>query len=92
MDFIIKKKKYEKNSSNILTKYEKTKLIAERAEQIANGAPSKIPINPNERFDPKKYAKLELKEKVIPLLLVREPIFNNEKKEIFNPNEMEIKN
>lgn len=57
-----------------LTKYEKVKLLATRTNQLARGAKPMIK-NVDYNITPKELAKLELKEKVIPLIVLR-PIPN----------------
>ena len=60
----------EKKTKPFLTKYEKTKLLGVRAQMIANGATPLISV-PNDVTDTLTIAKLELKEKKIPLLIRR---------------------
>lgn len=58
-------------TNNILSKYEKVKIIGLRAEQIQRGASPYIVINPNKPFDPREIAKQELYEKKIPYMICR---------------------
>lgn len=51
-----------------LTPYERARLIGRRAQQLAMGAPSSIPMNTT---DPLEHAMSELRAGVIPLLIVR---------------------
>ncbi len=70
----------KKNSSNLsgkvkigppfLTKYERVAIISARALQIEVGAPILIELPPN-LIDPVEIAKLELKKKVLPLIIRR---------------------
>ncbi len=54
-----------------LTKYEKTRIIGVRAEQLAKGALPTFPINENEEFDPVKIAMIELEKRILPIIIVR---------------------
>lgn len=56
-------------TSNILTKYEKVKIIGIRAEQIQRGAVPYVPVE--EPFDARAIAKQELKEGKIPFMISR---------------------
>lgn len=68
---IYKNYKPEDNkSSNIMTKYEKTLIIGQRAEQIANGAEPLIEI-PEGIYDIIEIARLELKMKASPFIVKR---------------------
>ncbi|AYV86075.1 MAG: putative DNA-directed RNA polymerases I, II, and III 23 kDa [Solivirus sp.] len=58
-------------TSKFLGKYEKARLIAVRAKQIANRAPIKIPISRLRSRDSLKIAKQELEEGVIPNKILR---------------------
>jgi len=64
-------KVYEKNIQTIpiLTKYEKARLLGERAMEIAKGAPTLV--DTGDMRDPKKIAKKELKQGLIPFLIKR---------------------
>jgi len=53
-----------------LTRYEKSRIIGARALQIALGAPVLIEI-PKGLTDPIEIAKLELKAKVLPIIIRR---------------------
>lgn len=54
----------------IMTKYEKVRVLGTRAQQIASGAPPAVDIgNLTNAMD---IAEKELKEKVLPLLIIRE--------------------
>ena len=66
------KKSYK--TSNILTKYEKTKILSERCQQLNNGSISYIKdIQSNNIYE---IANEELKMKLIPFIIKR-PISNN---------------
>lgn len=67
-------KEINKITRPFLTKYEKVKLLATRTNQLARGAKPMIK-NVDYSITPKELAKLELKEKVIPLIVLR-PIPN----------------
>ena len=54
---------------NVLSKYEKSALISDRAEDISRGSPITIK-NPN-TTNPIEIAKLELKAKTIPYKVIR---------------------
>lgn len=75
---IINSKKEKKNSHTLnigLTKYEKTRILGERAAQIDNG--SKILISNPERFtNSYQIAEEEFKLKKIPFIIKRP--FNND--------------
>jgi len=64
-------KKTEKKTFNFLTKYEKNYIIGFRIQQIANGSPIFIDIDPNSKFDIFKIATQELLEKKLPFKLKR---------------------
>ena len=57
------------------TKFELARVIGSRALQISNGAPSMIKLDAEvlgkTRYNPIEIAKLELKEGVIPITVVR---------------------
>ena len=58
----------------MLTKYEKTRILGQRAKQINNGAKPLIPITPN-MIDGYLIAIKELEEKKIPVI-IRRPLPN----------------
>lgn len=73
-DFADIMKNYDPNkniSKNILSKYEKVKIIGARAEQIQRGSPINIPVDPNVPFDARKIAIEELKLGKIPMMICR---------------------
>lgn len=55
-----------KTTPPVLTKYERARLIAERAAELAKGYPSTIPKNQITSTQPEKIAEQELKLKIIP--------------------------
>lgn len=59
----------ERITKPVLTKFEKVRIIGVRARQLSHGAKPMIKGLTN--MDPKEVAKLELKMKVIPLILIR---------------------
>ena len=91
-DYIkIKKVKRDvKKTSPYIDKYEYTRLIAVRAQQISQGIGelSKPKIE-TDVVDPISIAKMELSQRVFPLILVR-TLFDGTKEE-WNPNEMNIR-
>tara|TARA_B100000700_G_C14542593_1_gene622702 strand:- start:300 stop:632 length:333 start_codon:yes stop_codon:yes gene_type:complete len=71
---------YEKNKKNYITspflnKYEKTKIISERAQQLANGSISLLK-NPESYSSVFEIALEELKQKKIPFIIKR-PVANS---------------
>ena len=60
----------EKNTAPIMTKYEKARILGERANQISNGAKPlvKVPNNIKSELD---IAKLELIERKLPFIIRR---------------------
>lgn len=59
----------ERISKPILTKYERVRILGERARQISLGA--KPMIKGLKNMDPKNVAKMELEKQVIPLIIIR---------------------
>jgi DNA-directed RNA polymerase I, II, and III subunit RPABC2 len=70
-----------------LTKYEKTKIIGLRAEQIAYGAKPKVDC---EDTNPLKIAEKELEEKKIPLVLIREWPDKSKRKFVLNEKKRKL--
>lgn len=68
---IISDKLSEKITLNFLTKYEKTKLIGIRAQQINKGAQPMIDISDIVPLTPINIAKEELKQRKIPFIINR---------------------
>jgi DNA-directed RNA polymerases I, II, and III subunit RPABC2 len=58
-------------TKQFLNKYEKTRLLATRARQIALGSPPMVPFPREGQPDPMELAVRELKEKVTPLIIRR---------------------
>jgi DNA-directed RNA polymerase subunit K/omega len=56
---------------NVLTKYELTKLIGMRIEQLARGAPTLIEIDKKKNLSIHDIVYLELDQKKLPLMIVR---------------------
>ena len=77
----------ERISNNILTKYERVKILGVRAKQISESAKIMVKIDNNESLSPMELAKLELKHKVIPFKIKR-PIGKN-RYEIWKISELE---
>jgi len=75
LDFETFYRDYEKNKVNYITnprlnKYEKTKIISERAQQLANGGISYLK-NPENYNNVHEIALEELKQKKIPIIIQR---------------------
>lgn len=58
-------------TNNILSKYEKVKIIGIRAEQIQRGAKPYIDIDETKPFDAREIAKKELVARKIPFMISR---------------------
>lgn len=58
-------------TSNILTKYEKVKIIGIRAEQLQRGGVPYIEIDEDKPFDARAIAKQELMANKIPFMISR---------------------
>jgi DNA-directed RNA polymerase subunit K/omega len=58
-------------TKNILSKYEKVKIIGVRAEQLQRGATPNIKIDPSTAFDPRSIAYEELRQKKLPMMVCR---------------------
>lgn len=58
-------------TNEFLTKYEKTKVIALRAEQLARGAQPFVEFEAGEAFDPYEVALRELEARRLPFVIVR---------------------
>lgn len=56
---------------NILTKYERTKIIGMRMEQLARSAPANVAIDPHKPFDPYAIAMQELHSRKLPFMVCR---------------------
>ena len=79
-DILHFQKNYASNKKNnisrpYLTKFEKTKVIAERAQQISNGSKSLLK-NPMAYNSPYEMALEELRQKKIPFIIKR-PVANH---------------
>lgn len=75
-------------TKNFMTIYERVRLLGERAKQLSLGA--KPMIKGAENLNPKDVAKLELENKVIPLIIIR--TLPNGVKEKWKISELEIIN
>ena len=56
---------------NVLTKYELTKIIGMRVEQLARGAPTLVKIPNTEMQNLHKIVEHELKTRVLPFMVIR---------------------
>ena len=70
----IQMKKESRKTSPFLTKFEKTKVISERAQQISNGSKTLLK-NPQAYNSPYEMALEELRQKKIPFIIKR-PVAN----------------
>jgi DNA-directed RNA polymerases I, II, and III subunit RPABC2 len=75
-------------TNNILTKYEKVKVLGLRSEQIQRGAKLYVDIPENGVFNPLEIAKRELMEKKIPFMICRK--LPNGQKEYWRLDDMII--
>lgn len=67
-------KQYDPNNNktkNILSKYEKVKIIGIRAEQLQRGSPPLVTLDEDEPFDARKLAYEELRQKKLPMMICR---------------------
>lgn len=73
-DFSDIMKNYDPNKNktkNILSKYEKVKMIGIRAEQLQRGAQPNIKLNHDIPFDPREIAHEELRQRKLPMMICR---------------------
>ena len=56
---------------DVLTKYERTKIIGMRAEQLARGAQPLLDVVIGQRFDPYEVAEQELLSRRLPFIIQR---------------------
>jgi DNA-directed RNA polymerase subunit K/omega len=75
-------------TKNYLTIYERVRILGERAKQLSLGA--KALIKGAENMDPKVVARMELENKIIPLIIIR--TLPNGQKEKWKVSELEIIN
>lgn len=90
-DFNDLMKTYNPNKNitrNILSKYEKVKILGLRAEQIQRGARPYVEVNPNEDFSPIDIAKKELDQRKLPFMICRK--LSNGNKEYWRLDDMII--
>ena len=78
----------ERVTKPFLTKFERVRLLGDRAKQLSLGA--KPMLKNTELLNPKEIARLELEKKVIPLIIER--TLPNGKKERWNITELSIVN
>lgn len=79
-----------KKTSNRLTRYEYTLLVAARALALSSGAIPLIPYRELNIYDPREIAERELLERVIPLLVQR--TLPDGTKEFWHVKDMLIRN
>jgi len=79
-----------KKTSNRMTRFEYTMLIAVRAIQISMGSLPLIPYKEEGIYEPREIAERELQERVIPLVIQRN--LPDGSKEIWHVKDMYIKN
>jgi DNA-directed RNA polymerase subunit K/omega len=73
-DFSDIMKNYDPNKNktkNILSKYEKVKMIGIRAEQLQRGAEPNIKLDESIPFDPREIAHEELRQRKLPMMICR---------------------
>lgn len=58
-------------TNNILSKYEKTKIIGLRMEQLARQAEPYVDVDTTKPFDPFEISQRELRERKIPFMICR---------------------
>lgn len=58
-------------TKNILTKYERVKIIGLRSEQLQRGADPYVPIDTKKEFNPRDIATEELKQNKLPFMIRR---------------------
>lgn len=67
-------KKYDpaKNrTKNILSKYEKVKILGLRSEQLQRGADPYVELDPSQPFNPRDVAVQELQQRKLPFMIRR---------------------
>lgn len=86
---IIKMYNPEKNKTmNILSKYERTKIIGMRMEQLARSSRPYVDIDPSKQFDPYDIAMAELNTRKLPFMICR--TLPNGEKEFWRLEDMMI--
>lgn len=75
-------------TNNILSKYEKTKILGLRMEQLARQADPYVDVDMNKPFDPAEISLRELRERKIPFMICR--TLPNGKKEYYRLDDMII--
>jgi DNA-directed RNA polymerase I, II, and III subunit RPABC2 len=74
-DFDDVMRKYDPSQNktrNILSKFEKVKLIGLRSEQLQRGAQPYVDVDTSSSFNPKNIALQELHEKKLPFMIKRQ--------------------
>lgn len=79
-----------KKTSNRMTRFEYTMLIAARALQLSAGAHPLIDYKKENIYDPREIAERELNERIIPLVIQRN--LPDGSKEFWKVEDMYIKN
>ena len=69
-DIMMKYDPTKNTTKNILTKYEKAKIISNRAEQIQRNAPIYVDLD-RTKFSPIEIAIKELEQRTIPFMICR---------------------
>jgi len=77
----------KKRTSDYMTRYEYTRLIASRTVEIDNGFPPKV--DAKGIFDPYEIARMELHSRVIPLVIER--TLQDGTKEVWHVKDMHIR-
>lgn len=58
-------------TKNILSKYEKVKIVGLRSEQLQRGADPYVPVDTSKPFNPREVANEELRQRKIPFMIKR---------------------
>jgi DNA-directed RNA polymerase subunit K/omega len=87
-DIISKYDPKKNKTQNMLTKYEKVKIIGVRIEQLQRGAQPNIPIDINKPFNPREIAHEELRQNKLPMMICRK--LPDGEKEYWRLNDMII--
>ncbi len=91
VDFADFAKNYDPRTNitrNVLNKYEHTKVLGMRMEQLARNAPPRVPIATDAPFDAYAIARRELAEKKLPFWIVRS--LPNGQKEYWKLEDLEV--
>lgn len=87
-DIIARYNPKSNRSKNILSKYEKTKIIGLRMEQLARGADAYVEIDTKVKFEPFNIALEELTTRKLPFMICR--TMPNGEKEYYRLEDMII--